>query len=186
MLKQRSIASVTALVCVASISNGSLPMAQAAITDMSAVGDNLIAKDRLPSAKAPSQAELNGIYRSLTAFYGGLNERSISRMERGAHISGEVKKVYQDLFDLVRYVRADISVEVTNINLVSYSNAKAVVDIDTVTRSKTVMGMKATPQKALVGLIKQNGQWRIMPDRQEDIEQLKQWISSMKAALNKK
>ncbi len=161
-------------------------MAQAAIADRSAVGDRLIAKDRSTSAQAPTQAEISGMYRSLTAFYGGLNERSISRMERGAHISSEAKKAYRDLFDLVKYVRADISVEVTNINLVSYSNAKAVVDIDTVTRSKTIMGMKATPQKALIGLIKQNGQWKIMPDRQEDIDQLKLWISSMKTALNKK
>ncbi len=162
MLKHLLLAS-TAIVYFAIVATTPLQLASAAETSASSSADKLIVKDekvKITQVNA-TQSDLNGIRQTLTQFYRGFNERSIARIAKVAPLSGSNKHQIEKLFTQINSVGGDWSIEVTNIELVSFSERNAFMRVEEIHKFSVGGRVKTIPQSNTIRLSKHNGRWQV-------------------------
>jgi hypothetical protein len=162
MLKYLFLSS-TAIVYFAIVATTPIQIASAASISASSSADKLIVKDekvKITQVNA-SQSDLNGIRQTLTQFYRGFNERSVARIAKVAPLSGRDKHQIEALFTQINSVGGDWSIEVRNIELVSFSDRNAFMRIEEIHKISVRGQVKTVPQSTSIRLSKHNGRWQV-------------------------
>ena len=162
MLKHLLLSS-TAIVYFAIVATTPIQIASAASISASSSADKLIVKDEKVKITQVnvSQSDLNGIRQTLTQFYRGFNERSIARIAKVAPLSGSNKHQIEVLFTQINSVGGDWSIEVTNIELVSFSERNAFMRVEEIHNFRVGSRVKTIPQSNTIRLSKHNGRWQV-------------------------
>ena len=153
----------TAIIYLAIVATTPLQVANAAAISASSSADKLIVKDekvKITQVNA-SQSDLNSIRQTLTQFYRGFNERSLTRIAKVAPLSGRDKHEIELLFTQINSVGGDWSIEVTNIELVSFSDRNAFMRVDELHKVSAYGRVNNIPKLTSIRLSKHNGRWQV-------------------------
>jgi hypothetical protein len=168
MLKYLPIVAATAIINLVLVSTNFPQIASAQTVSIQSMSsqtqDKLIAKDEEQPAhiNANQQSDVQGIHKTLTQFYRGLNEGSVDRMARvSVSTSASEKEYLRSVFARLKSSRVDVSVEIQNIELMSLSANNALVKIDQLVTAKGAQRSGSVQQSSSVALIKNHGQWKI-------------------------
>ncbi len=131
--------------------------------EISSTQDKLIVKDaKVHQPIAPQQFDLDGIHRTLTQFYSGINEYNFDRMAQAAvAVSAGERASVNHMFAKLKAQQIDLSFEIENIELVSLDRGSAVVKIEQLMSIRGPKGAGTSQQSALVTLVRKHGKWKI-------------------------
>jgi hypothetical protein len=126
-------------------------------------GHQLIAKqDKSANIDAQQQADIASIHQTITQFYRGMNQFDVDRMEKASlSVSAADKEYMRRVFNRLKSTRIDISIEVRNIELVSFSEHNALVKIDQLVKGRRGKISTEFKQTASLTLVKYHGKWKI-------------------------
>jgi hypothetical protein len=160
MLKHLSIFS-TAVVYLAILAT----TASAAPISASVSGDKLIVKDakvKLTDSNNITQADLQSIRQTLTQFYRGINESNIQRIAKVSTLTSKDKHQLESLFSQIESYGVDWSIEVTNIELVSFSNRIAIMQVSELHKFTGNGRVAGKPASTMLRLSKIGGRWQVV------------------------
>jgi hypothetical protein len=128
-----------------------------------ASGHQFIAKqNKSANVDAQQQADIESIHQTITQFYRGMNEFDVDRMARASlSVSAADKASMRSIFKRLKVNNIDMSIEVRNIELTSFSQHNAVVKIDQVVKGRKGNLSTESKQTASLTLVKYNGKWKI-------------------------
>jgi hypothetical protein len=126
-------------------------------------GHQFIAKqDKSGNVAAQQQADIASIHQTITQFYRGMNEFDVDRMERSSlSVPAADKASMRKFFNRLKSNNIDMSVEVRNIELVSFSQNNAVVKIEQVVKGRRDKKTAEFKQVGSLMLVKHHGKWKI-------------------------
>jgi hypothetical protein len=159
MLKHLSIFS-TVVVHLALVAT----TASAAPISASASADKLIVKDakfKLAQPTNVTPADLQGIRQTLTQFYRGVNEGNIQRINKVATLAEEDRHKLEELFSQIKSTGGDWSIEVKNIELVSFVDRNAMMRVDEIHKFSVRGRVADRPSSTMIRLSKLRGRWQI-------------------------
>ncbi len=171
MLKYLFIAGTTAIVNLVLVFTSSPQIASAAMelrgSASSISQDKLITKDsKSIRIDAHQQSDIQSIHNTLTQYYRGFNEGSITRMEQvSVAITPAEKQSLRELFTKFKAYHIDWSVEVGNIELLSLSSSNALVNIQHTMKMQGPQKSGAIQQLVSISLLKQHGKWKVSNDK---------------------
>lgn len=153
------IATMMCSILAAIVTNQSVRAIPAAID----IQDKLIVKSvKAPHPNVLQQSDLDGIHRTLTQFYSGMNEYNLDRMARASvSVSSSEREYIKRMFGRLKAALVDLSFEIKNIELVSMYRDTAVVNIYQLMSIRGPNGAGSSQQSAVVTLVKQSGRWKI-------------------------
>mgnify|MGYP000426790641 CR=1 FL=1 len=125
----------------------------------------LIANQDLFSANInrQQQADIEGIYQTLTQRYRGINELNAERIERTLlSVSVAEKAFNRNLFRELKANHVDSSNEVLSIELISLSKQNAMVKVEEILRARQGNQSKEFKRSLLFKMVKTNGLWKII------------------------
>jgi hypothetical protein len=125
--------------------------------------NQFIAKqNKSANVDAQQQADIDSIHQTITQFYRGMNEFDVDRMARASlSVPAADKASMRRVFNRLKANNIDMSIEVRNIELVSFSQNNAVVKIDQIVKGRKGNLSTESKQAASLTLVKYNGQWKI-------------------------
>ncbi len=122
----------------------------------------IVKGEEIIDTKAVEQSNIEGIHKTLTQFYRGMNEYNVDRMVKASlSVSLEERQSVSKMFDRLKSDGVDISVEIKNIELVSFSGNMATVNIDQLLTIRKFNRSANARQFAAVELVKNRGRWRV-------------------------
>ncbi len=159
MQKHLSIFTTAAIVYVGLVA----ATASAAPISASASANKLIVKDEKAKITQTNvtPADLKSIRQTLTQFYRGLNEGSVARIAKVAPLTSNDRHEFEVLFSRIKSVGGDWSIEVTNIELVSFSDRNAFMRVDELHKISAYGRVANTPASTSIRLSKLNGRWQV-------------------------
>lgn len=130
----------------------------------SASADKLIVKDaKVKLAQPPNvtPADLQSIRQTLTQFYRGVNEGNIQRIDKVTTLAEEDRHKLEILFSRLKSAGGDWSVEVKNIELVSFLDRHAMMQVEEVHKISAYGRVVNNPASTMIRLSKLKGRWQI-------------------------
>jgi hypothetical protein len=126
-------------------------------------GHQFIAKqDKSANVNAQQQADIDSIHQTIAQFYRGMNEFNVDRMEKASlSVPAADKASMRRMFDRLKANNIDMSIEVRNIELVSFSQNNAIVKIDQVVKGRKGNRSTESKQTGSLLLVKYRGKWKI-------------------------
>ena len=159
MLKHLSIFS-TAVIHLAIVAT----TASAAPISALVSGDKLIVKDakvKLNQSNNITQADLQSIRQTLTQFYRGVNEGNIQRIAKVSTLASKDQHQLESLFSQIKSYGMDWSIEVTNIELVSFANRNAIMQVSELHKFTGNGRVAGRPASTMLRLSKLGGRWQV-------------------------
>jgi hypothetical protein len=126
--------------------------------------DKLIVKDAKVKLAQPNNvtpADLQSIRQTLTQFYRGVNEGNIQRINKVATLAVEDRHKLEMLFSRLKSAGGDWSIEVKNIELVSFVDRHATMQVDEIHKFSAYGRVAAEPSLTMIRLSKFGGRWQI-------------------------
>jgi hypothetical protein len=125
--------------------------------------NQLIAKqNKSANVDAQQQAEIDSIHQTITQFYRGMNEFDVDRMAKVSLSVPAADKAYmRRVFNRLKANNIDMSIEVRNIELISFSQNTALVKIDQIVKGRRGKISTESKQTASLALVKYQGKWKI-------------------------
>jgi hypothetical protein len=160
MLKHLSIFSAAVVVHLAMVAT----TASADPILASASGDKLIVKDAKIKLDRPNNlapADLQSIRQTLTQFYRGLNEASVTRISKVSTLEGRDRHQLEALFSQIKSYGVDWSIEVTSIELVSFYNRNAVMQVTELHKFSGNGRVANREASTMLRLSKLSGRWQV-------------------------
>jgi hypothetical protein len=160
MLKHLSIFSTAVVFHLALMTTtaSAAPISASASADKLIVEGTRVKPDRATNV---TPADLQSIKQTLTQFYRGLNEASVTRIAKVSRLEGEDRHQLEAMFSQIKSYNVDWSIEVTNIELVSFSNRNAVMQVSELhkfsARGRSADRMAST----MLRLSKLGGRWQV-------------------------
>lgn len=119
-------------------------------------------QDKKANVDAQQQVDIDSIHQTITEFYRGMNEFDVDRMERASlSVSAADKAYMRRVFSRLKSNNIDMSVEVRNIELVSFSPNNALIKIEQVVKGRKGKLSTESKQTASLALVKYQGKWKI-------------------------
>jgi hypothetical protein len=161
MLKHLSIFTTAAIIHVVLLAT----TASAAPISDSASADKLIVKGEKIKLNQPATvtpADLQSIQQTLTQFYRGINEGNIKRINKVVTLDEEDRHVLESLFSEIKSAGGDWSIEVKNIELVSFVDRHAMMRVDEIHKfSVSRREVDRRYSSTILRLAKLKGQWQV-------------------------
>lgn len=123
----------------------------------------LIAKGgRANYTNAQQQSDIKNIRQTLSTFYRGFNQSSVSTMALATETATKQERAsMQGMFDRLKAVGADMSIEIQSIELVSLTDRTAVVKMAQRIRVTSPKRSGTFQSSSAIKLVKNRGQWKI-------------------------
>jgi hypothetical protein len=160
MLKHLSIFSTAAALHLVVMATTAIAVPMSASTS----ADRLIVEGTsikpVPAANV-TPADLKSIQQTLTQFYRGLNEASVARIGKVSRLEGDDKHQLEALFSQIKSYNMEWSIEVTNIELVSFSNRNAVMQVSELHKFSARGRSADRAASTMLRLSKLGGRWQV-------------------------
>jgi hypothetical protein len=144
---------------------GGMSSANAAIESKPQIASEhqFIAKqNKSANVDAQQQADIDSIHQTITQFYRGMNQFDVDRMAKVSLSVPAADKAYmRRVFNRLKANNIDMSIEVRNIELTSFSQNNAIVKIDQIVKGRRGKISTESKQTASLVLVKYQGKWKI-------------------------
>jgi hypothetical protein len=144
---------------------GGMSSANAAIESKPQIASEhqFIAKqNKSANVDAQQQADIDSIHQTITQFYRGMNQFDVDRMAKVSLSVPAADKAYmRRVFNRLKANNIDMSIEVRNIELISFSQNNALVKIEQIVKGRRGKISTESKQTASLMLVKYQGEWKI-------------------------
>jgi hypothetical protein len=125
--------------------------------------NQFIAKqNKSANVDAQQQADIDSIHQTITQFYRGMNEFDVDRMAKVSLSVPAADKAYmRRVFNRLKANNINMSIEVRNIELISFSQNNALIKIDQIVKGRRGKISTESKQTASLTLVKYQGEWKI-------------------------